>query len=305
MPCYGPIQAFRPKRFLNTGEPNPDQSLVFKKQDAETGVAITIPCGQCMGCRLEYARQWAIRCMHEKRLHNRSSFLTLTYRDADLPPDGTLEPEELKLFMYRLRDKFGPGIRFFACGEYGDKTNRPHYHVLLLSHDFDDKKPWKQGSQGHMLYRSETLSKLWKQGDNYIGDVTYQSAAYVTRYILKKVTGKKSDHYAGRHPEFIRMSRRPGIATGYVTKYIDELLAHDQIIIDGKTAEMPRFYKQKIKEILLQQPSQGLHNKHEQLQLKRRGRLKKLTSKQDNTQKRLRVREIVQLAKLKQKSRTL
>lgn len=277
---------------------------MFRTKDANSGIPIKIPCGQCLGCRLDHARQWAIRCLHEKKLHNRSAFLTLTYRDADLPSDGGLSKAELQLFFKRLRKETGPGLRYFACGEYGDRTNRPHYHVLLLSHDLDDRKYWKE-SNGHRLYRSEKLTKIWKAGDNFIGDVTYESASYVARYITKKITGKAAgDHYAGREPEFVVMSRRPGLGAGYFEKYREELLAHDKIIINGQEAEMPRFYKERIKKALSAEPSRSLLNPAEKLEQKRRARVRKASPKSDQTIRRLRVREVVQLAKLRQKNRT-
>lgn len=149
-----------------------------------------IPCGKCPGCKLEQSRQWAVRCLHEKRLHTESCFVTLTYDDAHLPPGNTLVKADLQNFLKRLRHDTGPGLRFFACGEYGSKTLRPHYHLLLLNSDFADKKLIKSGS-AYNLYGSARLSKLWPFGHHALGDVTFESAAYVARYCMKKKTMAK------------------------------------------------------------------------------------------------------------------
>lgn len=297
MPCWGPLTAYRP------AEGAADRRLVFRKDKSDTGIAIKIPCGRCSGCKLEHSRQWAVRCLHEKRLHNASAFVTLTYNDANLPSGRTLLKSDLKHFMYRLRKRLGNGIRFFACGEYGEQTLRPHYHILLLSHDFEDRQYYRMSGQ-HKLYTSKTLSKLWTVGDHYIGDVTFESAAYVARYCMKKITGKKAnEHYKGRVPEFIVMSRRPGIGTGYFQRYTDELLDNDTIIVNGVPAALPRFYDNKIANILPEDKI-GLYTRAELIKIKRRRKITQ-AQKRDNTSGRLRVRELVSQAKLKLKPRVL
>lgn len=239
MPCYGPLNAYRPKPEAE------DRRLVFDPRKSLSGVPIKIPCGKCIGCKLEHSRQWAVRCMHEKRMHDASAFLTLTYDNDHLPPGGTLVLRDLQLFMKRLRKVFGNGVRFFACGEYGEKSGRPHYHVLLLSADFVDKKPISSRSE-HPYYTSSLLSKLWTAGTHIIGNVDFDSAAYVARYCTKKITGSKAAaHYGGRTPEFLVMSRRPGIGSGYLEKYKSEIYAHDNVIVNGVPASVPRYYDTK------------------------------------------------------------
>lgn len=300
MPCYGPLDAWRPKNFLSNGDPNPDRRLVFRKDKSETGIRIKIPCGKCYGCKLEHSRQWAVRCMHEKRLHDRSAFLTLTY--AKLPPGGSLVKRDLQLFMKKYRKYAGTGIRFFACGEYGETTNRPHYHVLLLNSDLNDKRLLKRGDE-FSLYTSQKLSQMWEHGHHAIGDVTYESCAYVARYCMKKITGKiAKDHYQGRQPEFIVMSRRPGIGTGYFQKYSNELLTHDTIIVNGLPAALPRFYDNKLAGLTL--PNEGLYIGMELIKMRRRRKIT-LQQRRDTTQARLRVREVVTMAKMALKRRTI
>lgn len=290
MPCYGPITAYYPKANSN------DKRLVFKKADSETGIGLKIPCGKCIGCKLEHSRQWALRCMHEKRLYTDSAFLTLTYAPANLPPGGTLVKRDLQLFMKRLRKQMGDGVRFFACGEYGEKHGRPHYHVLLLNKDFTDRRLISSGTD-YNLYTSKLLSKLWTAGSHKIGNVDFDSAAYVARYCTKKITGPKAAaHYAGRLPEFLVMSRRPGIGTGYVQKYNAEMYAHDNVIVNGMPSSLPRFYDTKYASL-----NDTCAARLSVLKIARRRKL----SRVDTGTTRLRIREVVTLAKLAQKGRTL
>jgi hypothetical protein len=134
--------------------------------------------------------------MHEAKMHPKNCFITLTYNNEHLPSDGSLNYEVFQLFMKRLRKKYGKGIRFYMCGEYGDKLGRPHFHACLFGHDFADKKLWKTTDSKSKLYRSAELEKLWPYGFSSVGDVTFESAAYVARYIMKKVSGDASEsHY--------------------------------------------------------------------------------------------------------------
>lgn len=299
MPCYGPLTGYRPKAGSATNK------LVFKKSDSETGVGIKIPCGKCPGCKLEHSRQWAVRCMHEKRLHTESAFLTLTYADDRLPAGNTLVLADLQNFMKRYRDyvfqRTGKtGLRFFACGEYGSRTSRPHYHVLLLNSDLMDKRIVKSGSE-YNLYDSPALSRLWTMGHHAIGDVTFESAAYVARYCMKKNQNGKTVT-DGRLPEFITMSRRPGLGSGYFDRFKSELLSHDTIIVNGVPAALPRFYDTKIG--LTETQTIGLYTGMELRKIARRRRIA-FANRADSTLRRLRVREVVQLAKLKLKGTSL
>lgn len=209
-------------------------------------------CGRCIGCRLEYSRQWAVRIVHESQMHEHKYFLTLTYRDEELIhgyAKPTLYPRHLQLFMKRLRKEYGNGIRFFACGEYGDRTNRPHYHMCLFGVDFVDRKIHSI-KNGNYLYSSAMLNSLWTHGNCLIGDVTFESAAYVARYILDKKTGPQSEYYKteGIEPEFVRMSRRPGIGTSWLNKFESDVFPHDYVVIRGGIkSKPPRFYLESLK----------------------------------------------------------
>ncbi len=228
--------------------------MVFNHRDSPEGESFELPCGQCVGCRLERSRQWAMRCVHEASLHEENCFLTLTYDDEHLPVrikslgpkarvQNSLILSDYQDFMKRLRKKYGSGIRFFHCGEYGDALGRPHYHAVIFNHDFPDKVLHRVTPQGHRLYTSESLEKLWPNGFALIGDVTFESAAYVARYVMKKVTGEPAAaHYQGRKPEYTTMSRRPGIGRGWYDKYKAEVYPFDEIIVNSKPVRPPRFY---------------------------------------------------------------
>lgn len=154
-------------------------------------------------------------------MHDESHFVTLTYDDPHLPPDLSLKPRDLQLFMKRLRKAVQPErIRFYACGEYGEKNGRPHYHALLFGMSLRDRVPHSRGPSGELLYQSAMLDEAWGLGRTLTGTVSRQSAAYVARYALKKISGAPADkHYGGRHPEFSRMSNRPGIGSLWVERY--------------------------------------------------------------------------------------
>lgn len=175
-------------------------------------------------------------------MHEKNCFLTLTYDHEHVPKDGSLKLEDYQLFMKRLRKEYGPGIRFYHCGEYGEENGRPHYHSLLFNHDFPDRKYFK-GSGERSLYTSSSLSKLWPMGHSLIGNVTFESAAYVARYIMKKVKGdEKEAHYGLRKPEYTTMSRRPGIGARWFEVYKGDVYPRDCVVVRGTECRPPRYY---------------------------------------------------------------
>lgn len=204
-----------------------------------------VPCGKCIECRLQHARQWAIRCMLEAQEHTHNQFLTITYDDQHLPASdwcdestgevqGTLRLEDLQQFWKSLRQKLTneaeakgtdpPNIRYFACGEYGKKTLRPHYHAIVFGLDIPDKILYKVSPRGDKYYVSKWLNSIWKKGYIIIGDVTYESCGYTARYVVKKAEDQsfvdKLNEY-GLHEEFVVMSRRPGIGAAWFDKHQD------------------------------------------------------------------------------------
>lgn len=207
MPCYHPLDAW------NLGEYEGKKKIVFK--DPGEGVQkIGIPCGHCIGCKKEHARQWALRAYHESLMHEDNCFLTLTYRPEELPKGETLVHEHLTNFIKLLRDKLNyKPIKYFACGEYGDNGDRPHYHILLFGHDFKDKRGWKTNREGQVVYFiSDELNKIWKKGFTLIAPVNYETAQYVAGYVIKK-----------RNKKFLDQKQRIVTAVDYET---GELCTH-------------------------------------------------------------------------------
>lgn len=216
---------------------------------------LLLPCGQCVGCRLDYSRRWATRMMLELPYHEHSYFVTLTYNDDNLPIGDkglpTLVPEHVQLFMKRLRKEQSKWtdkkIRFFLAGEYGEKKGRPHYHMILYGFEppEGDLVFLSMSKFGDPYYTSVTINKCWQYGYNLVAGVTWKSCAYVARYIMKKQTGEGAQVYEdhGIKPEFVRMSRKPGIGKFYYDEHAKDML-HDRYIqlTDGLKAPVPRYF---------------------------------------------------------------
>lgn len=285
MTCNFPLAAYFSRTVGNSGK----RGITFSRNASLTGVPLMLPCGQCTGCRLDRSRQWAMRCMHERRMHEDASFVTLTYDKAP----ASLVKRDLQLFNKRLREAVGK-FRFYACGEYGEKNSRPHYHEILFGLDFPDKRPFKKNGRGEQLYTSALLERTWAHGFCIIGDVSFDSCAYVARYCMAKVTGDKAGaHYNGRLPEFCLMSRRPGIGATYYDKYGSEVYAHDSVICNGVEVTPPRYYDGKF-EVVDAEALSRLKSLRRQEARKHRA---------DNTPDRRKVRETVMRAKLALKGR--
>lgn len=281
MKCANPLRGWRSR----TANPSGLRSIVFDRKEGFEDLEVWLPCGQCIACRLARSREWAIRCVHEASLYDDNCFITLTYNDENLPDDLSLRKSDFQKFIKRLRKRFprskDNNIRYFHCGEYGEKLSRPHYHACLFNFDFIDKTVWKV-ENGFRLYTSETLQQLWPYGYSVIGDVTFESAAYVARYILKKVTGDAAPgHYGDRQPEYTTMSRRPGIGAKWYEQFKDDLFPHDKVVINGSLVTVPKFYYQLL---ALDEPKLNFLLKATRKKLSER-------NADDNTLKRLMVKE--------------
>lgn len=243
MPCFCPYPAWKSRKRNPSGK----RSVVFKLSEGMADEPLEVPCGQCIGCRIAKSRQWAVRCIHEASLHKDNCFVTLTYNEAAVP--DSVSVRDVQLFMKRLREKTGAKIRFFCVGEYGEKFSRPHYHLLLFGFDFADKYYWC-GKGKSRQYRSPLLESLWTVGFSTVGTVTSASASYVAQYCTKIVTGKKrKEHYGDRRPEFLIMSRRPGIGFGWLEQHGNVLYDRDFVVVDGgKRVPVPRYYMDKFPE---------------------------------------------------------
>lgn len=203
-------------------------------------------CRKCLSCQITKRQEWAMRCVFESYEYSKNSFLTLTFDDQYIPPDGVII-RDLQLFMKRLRKKISPiKVKYVACGEYGEKFSRPHYHLLLFGYDFPDKKYFKKTKKGENIYVSDELSRLWPYGISSIGAVNHSTSSYVAGYVHKKVNGKEShSHYVDylgqiKNKEFIVCSK--GIARKYFDDNKLQLFNHDYIIYNGKKFPLFEYY---------------------------------------------------------------
>lgn len=206
-----------------------------------------VPCGQCIGCRLDKSRVWADRMVLELDHSKAAIFVTLTYDNDHVPigsiddngvPVLTLVKRDVQLYLKRLRKHFADReIRFYLAGEYGDQTLRPHYHAILFGlslHDFVDLQLLGINDFKQPLYNSDLMRSIWQCGNISIGNVSWQTCAYVARYVQKKLTGKGADYYTqlGIEPPFALMSRRPGIAGYFAVEHADKLGDTYQYVTD-------------------------------------------------------------------------
>lgn len=202
-------------------------------------------CGQCMPCRINRRRSWVARMLLESQSHQAACFITLTYNEENVPNDQSVHKAELQKFFKRLRKNFAGTIRYFACGEYGEKSNRPHYHAIVYGLD---------PSIGDAL-----VPLCWKKGFVQVGVATPESMAYCASYVVKKWTKKGHPDLKGRDPEFVLMSRNPGLGYNYVQKLAEAYHTErgeialerlgwigSEIRICGKTYQMPRYLKEKL-----------------------------------------------------------
>lgn len=201
---------------------------------------IELPCGRCLNCKIAKSKEWAIRCCLESTQYLHNWFITLTYDELHVPKNGLVSKDEFQRFMKRLRKEFGEGIRFFGCGEYGSRSGRPHYHLIVFNCFIPDLYKWSvNGDTGDFYYRSPRVEKCWKLGNVMIGEVTFASCAYVARYVSKKVDSIDKDHQP-----FLLMSRRPGIGAAYFDENLFQVYNTDKIYQDvqGQTIHKPPRY---------------------------------------------------------------
>ena len=279
--CFAPKIMFNGKfggglkEWLRAG--GNEQSL---KKQLKEGKAKLIPCGQCMACRKQHAQNWAARCQNESTYWEYTYFITLTYNEEHLPvidkntgelyrgfrnpldyynhkkryENSTLLISDMQKFLKRLRQhahRHGlyedekRGCKVFYCGEYGSKTSRAHYHLLLYGFKIPDLKVWKR-MKGIEYDRSKTIEDLWGLGNVIIGNLNFKTCSYVAKYVMKKYSGPdKIEVYkeAGRTPEFVQMSRRPGIGKKYWEEHRNDIYKYDSVMVgNGQTVKPPKYY---------------------------------------------------------------
>ena len=212
------------KRFGHDYPYNPE----FMKIDCSDMVFYkvqNVPCGHCIGCRLDKARDWATRCMLEASLYEENYFITLTYDNDHLPKNGKISKRDIQLFNKRLRKEYGDGIRFFLCGEYGETFKRPHYHGIYFNLHLDDLVKIADTSHGK-YYSSEKLARVWKNGFVLVGECSFKSAGYVARYSMKSFNVETD------FKPFLLMSRNPGIGHDWIKSNLVKVYSTDKIYFD-------------------------------------------------------------------------
>jgi len=306
MACYHPLTAYLSGHQTNNKTGKSFRRVSFKETD-EHDRQVSLPCGQCIGCRLERSRQWATRCMHEAQLHQNNCFITLTYDNENLPENGSLVKEDFQKFIKRFRKSIAPAkLRYYMAGEYGTNFGRPHFHACIFGYDFHDKKLHQRTASGSLIYTSQDLAKLWPFGYSSIGDVTFESAAYVARYIMQKQTGKVDEnHYTfcdlktgelvKLKPEYNKMSLKPGIGAKWYEKYKNDIYPHDFVEVRGKKIKPPKFYDKLFAKENPYEYDQILYNREKQAKL----------HPEEHSYERLLVKETVTKAKLQKLKRKL
>lgn len=210
-----------------------------------------VPCGRCLACRMNKSKQWSARIIGESSMHKDNCFITLTYDEEHCPT--SLSKRDLQLFLKRFRQSIAPRkIRYFACGEYGSTTGRPHYHIIVFGlGKYDD------------VFKRSVLSKLFEGvkgfsatldawsvdgksiGNVFVGDVSPQSAKYVAGYVMKKQGDSYHDSIwykeQGLIPPFVLMSRRPGISASYGEKYKKRFKHYPYVVLGNSKVGLPRY----------------------------------------------------------------
>lgn len=246
MRCVQPYRAFRSRARTAKGK-----NVISGRRVHSEDTPIALPCGSCLPCKLERARQHAVCCMHEASLSEANCFVSLTYDEESLPFGGSLVREHLRDFIKRVRKRYVyrypnldvvragcvKRIRYFACGEYGERYARPHYHILFFGFDFPDKRKFCR-REGFDIFRSDGLESLWTFGRSEIGAVSFASAGYVAGYVASKLDERV---LGDREEEFCVMSQSIGIE--WFQRWHPSVVARDSVIVNGVEASIPRRYQ--------------------------------------------------------------
>jgi len=284
MPCYKPLQGW----YSVDGETQ--GKVVFNRLPGSLYIETPLPCGKCLGCRMENARNWAIRCMHEAELHEDNCMVTLTYDEEHIPKGGGLKPDDVSLWMKRLRKNFPERkIKFFLAGEYGEQLKRPHYHVLLFDIDFRPEFVYNETDTRPSL---DELRATWPYGHVHVAPLTFETASYVARYCLKKQ--ETENDYLNKETgeilqkEFTRMSRRPGIANKWIQTNLSDTYKDDTVMLSGRKSRPPRYYDK----VVIKTSGENALEK-----IKRKRIEESFARRENNTPARLAVKEKIATAK--------
>lgn len=231
MRCIRPIKASQ--------DSNGD--IVYSSKKATPGlVGFEFECRKCLPCRLNIAREKAIRCVHEAKMHESNIFLTLTYNEESLVSDRLIY-DDFQKFMKKLRKTQDEKITYMVTGEYGDKNKRPHWHAILFNYRPKDATYLYSSDRGDRVFTSETVARTWGKGKHEFGDVTMDSAGYVARYSAKKLThGKDEEH--DYHPIHKTSSAR-AIGRSWIEKYWKHTFENGFVVLpNGEVSKIPRYY---------------------------------------------------------------
>jgi len=211
-----------------------------QKNSSKEYASFQLPCGKCIECRLKYAREWAIRCVHESKMHPNNSFVTLTYSNENLR-DPKLNYRDWQLFVKKLRKTQNEVISYFVTGEYGEQTKRPHWHAIIFNWYPKDAEYKRSNDRGDKIYRSAILNKIWGLGETEIGEVTIESAGYCARYAAKKLVHGKDDEH--EYQPISKKSSKHAIGKKWLEKYYRDVFSHGKLILhDGTSTSIPRYY---------------------------------------------------------------
>lgn len=267
MSCYHPLLGL-PKDYVNANG-NVEYNIVGLYDPIANQLnprSIAIPCGKCIGCRLDYSRSWADRMMLELQHTGKAVFVTLTYDNDHVPIHEdeetgefgcfSLDKRDLQLFFKRLRKKYSEKeIRYYAAGEYGSNTLRPHYHAIIFGlclEDFPDRLLRGRNELGQCHYQSDSLQRVWSNGFVLLADVSWKTCAYVARYVQKKVFQglQFTDLLPGSPiPEFSLVSRRPGLGRYFLDDHPD-LFDYSKIFVNGVKdgMQIPKYFLKLLKD---------------------------------------------------------
>lgn len=298
MACFKPLEAWQ------SGELHPISGRrlsTFRSQEARKDLPrVSIPCGQCLGCRKDRAVEWQTRIRFESQQHEVSVFLSYTYDDQHLPEHGSLSLRDWQLFRKRLRNTFGP-FKFFNVGEYGERTNRPHGHVIGFGLSIPDIR-WREDKDGLRHGSSKLLDECWGKGHVDIAPVSDDVIAYITGYVVAKATGelaahkyRKVDPSTGEViqllPEYASMSKRPPIGAAAMELFQSDFYPSDFVARrGGGKAPVPRYFDK----VLKRADPEAM----EAVKVARIDRASSPEVQSNSTPERLKVREVVARAKL-------
>ena len=263
MKCLFPLSGLRSKK-INDATGNRPVVLSLAPKDGFVDQKLSLPCNKCLHCRINRTREFAIRSHHESLVgpsgpisQDNNHFVLLTYNDKNLPKHGALQASDVKKFLDRIRADCAwrglPSPRTFGCGEYGSKTQRPHYHINIFNLKLSDITYLKNLKQ-NKLYTSTYLTEKWKLGAVTLSPFSHLTAQYTAKYIVKALWADDPPEGDTRvEAPFplpsqgrVATSTQPGLGAFFLDRYAQEIVNLGAIEIDGALAPIPTYYKKRL-----------------------------------------------------------